>query len=378
MRLYPAWLFAACVILPACHESSGATDASSATAGNVGGGRGGTGGGSGTATGGGAGHSSQGDAGSGQSGMTQTEACQAAVTAQCERSAFCLGNQAMLPDCLRITKACPDYYFSADSTRTIAEVAACLDTLATAPCTDVVANLYPSCLSRGKRSEGAACAFPSQCQSGVCSGGSACSTCRANVAPGQSCSTAACQEGSFCDRNTWTCLENSALTHATQGQPCSLSIKPLVGCGGDLFCLQGSAAGAGTTCMPAPGAGQPCGSGVPGGSTVCAKGTACNSQSNTCALLGACGAGAPCGDASYCKADGQTCAARASVGEACGDPISSSLAPCLAPAICSSGRCSLMGGKGDTCDATHACDRFLSCVGGTCQPLSCPVDGGAG
>jgi len=154
------------------------------------------------------------DAIDGAVAMTPTEICRAAVKAQAERVSVCEGYP--LDERLRVANLCPDYFFNADSNRTVANVAACLGTLAAQTCTDIVLNFVPSCLSPGKRSAGAGCAYSSQCGSGMCGGtGEECSTCRAGGIPvGSPCRGGDCESGSFCHGGTRTCIEASTIVYA--------------------------------------------------------------------------------------------------------------------------------------------------------------------
>jgi hypothetical protein len=326
------------------------------------------------------------DAIDGAVAMTPTEICRAAVKAQAERVSVCEGYP--LDERLRVANLCPDYFFNADSNRTVANVAACLGTLAAQTCTDIVLNFVPSCLSPGKRSAGAGCAYSSQCGSGMCGGtGEECSTCRAGGIPvGSPCRGGDCESGSFCHGGTRTCIEASTIVYATEGQACDLAATPVVGCVGDLLCLSGASVSTSGTCRPLPGAGQPCAVNNIG-SLVCAAGTTCTnfgiSGTDTCTLA-ICGSGPPCNDASYCAPGdgGFACVPLPTLGQPC-NAVS---APCLSPAVCvgSTGRCAIPRASGEICDEDNPCADLLSCVAGTCQPLgsaNCPAgaeDGGTG
>jgi hypothetical protein len=316
--------------------------------------------------------------------MTGTEACQAAIKAQAVRYSVCQGYA--IQTVVRFASLCPDYYFNADSNRTVASVAACLDQLAARSCTDLDLKLFPSCLARGKRPAGADCVYSSQCQTGMCgSNGTQCSTCSAPIPVGSSCAGGMCEDGSFCHQGTGVCTDASTIVYATQGQQCDLSATPVVGCAGDLLCLYGTAVSNFGTCQPFPGAGQPCVDSS-GGKMLCAAGTACTgidgAGTATCALP-SCGAGPACDDASFCASvdGGFACVPRPTVGQPC-DAFS---APetCLAPAVCmaSTRGCAIARAVGESCDADNPCADLLLCIGGTCQATAsanCPVGGGDG
>ena len=312
--------------------------------------------------------------------MTPTEVCQSAIKVQAERRSVCEGY--LLEHLLDVANLCPDYYFNADSNRTVGDVAACLGPLAARTCTDVAINLLPSCLASGSRPTGAGCAYSSQCQSGMCGGtGEQCSTCRAGGIPvGSTCVGGDCQNGSFCHSKTGVCTAAATVVYATQGQPCDLAGTPVVGCVGDLLCVSSSSSTAGT-CSPLPGVGQPCWTSNIG-EMMCAAGATCTSLgvsgTGTCTLA-ACGAGPQCDVTSACVAGdgGFACVPLPTIGQPCG------VLPCLPPGICmfSTGICAAPRASGETCDADNPCADLLSCVAGTCQPLgseNCPAGGGDG
>ena len=327
------------------------------------------------------------DAAEGPGSLSAMEVCRAAIRVQCERMAVCQGNP--IDDCVRFANPCPDYYFNQDSNRTVAGIAACVGPLGARTCSDLALGLFPSCFVGGNRPEGAGCAYPSQCRSGTCGGGSVCEVCRAGDLPlGGSCAGAGCRSGGFCHNGV--CVAASAITYATEGQPCDLGATPVVGCTGDLLCITSQSAGSAGTCLPAPGAGLPCAiSGFSG--RACAPGTVCTSPSGgTCVALGSCGSGPPCDATTYCKLvdGGFACVPLGAAGQPCGSPAAGSGTPssCIAPAICyfPLAKCVVLRAQGGTCDANNPCDGLLSCVAGICQPLgsaNCPAnpgDGGAG
>jgi hypothetical protein len=314
--------------------------------------------------------------------MNATDVCVAAIEAQCQRLIVCEG-AAAVTDCNRYDVLCPGYYFNDDTNRTVAGIASCISALAARTCTDVAIGLYPSCFAEGKRANGAACAYSSQCVSGSCGAGDACSTCRNGGVPvGESCASAACQSGSFCHPVTHMCTDGSTVAHAAQGQPCDLSASPVVGCVGDLICVPTASGSTAGTCTPAPGVGQPCAT-VSFSNLVCAAGAKCNATSGgTCVVAVPCGTGR-CDTSSYCQAGdgGMVCAPLATVGQACGDPTTTQLPPCLPPAVCigTPGRCVRPRAINDPCDTNNPCGGTLTCTNGTCSglgPNDCPVGPG--
>jgi hypothetical protein len=360
-----------------------------------GGARAGTGGGPGTGgAGGGSGpggtdagspvdSSSPGDATDGAASLSPDEACRAAIEVQCRRLVTCrTGGD---PDsCIAESRgyACPDYYFNADTERTVANITACLADLANLPCTDVILGARAACFAAGKRAAGEGCAYASQCRSGSCvSGLTECGTCVVVAGSGQACGTletGACPPGEFCHRTTKLCTPNGSIVHAAEGQPCDLSASPVVGCMGDLLCdtPSGATTTAGT-CRPAPSAGQPCARQGGIASPICAPSAICSGT--TCVASSPCGT-AICAADSYClKADGgMTCVRRIAEGQPCDDPVATGVEPCQGGTRCDRTIliCARLRYNGDSCDATHPCGGFLRCVDGRCQGIgsaSCPV-----
>jgi len=318
--------------------------------------------------------------------MTPTELCKAAIRLLAARFAACTGGSAN--DYLRFANLCPDYYFGEDSNRTLADVAACLASLSAQTCTDIALLMQPSCLATGKRPTGAACVYPSQCQSGLCAlHRPQCYTCVEVSTVGGPCQGGHCPYGSFCHPTTKVCTDGATIVYATQGQPCDLTATPVVGCAGALLCLNGSRISNVGVCSPAPGAGEPAAANSAGMGCICEAGATCAdggvSGTRTCTLA-TCGAGPQCDDASYCAPHNGAlaCVPRPTVGQAC-DPLS---APCLLPAVClaSTGKCAIPRGLKESCDADSPCADTLACVAGTCVPSpysDCPPagsDGGTG
>ena len=292
-------------------------------------GRGGTGAGTGGAAGGGPVH----DGGAGGSASeTTTTACLETVRAQCEREAACEGVD--LGGCLAYGALCPDYYFNADSARTVTGLVNCLPAVKARTCTDLVMGIFPACYVYGRRPSGAGCAYPSQCASGLCGQMNACATCGAGgLTNGSTCTTTSeCQTGSYCQGGT--CTDASAIVHASEGQPCNLQGTPAVGCVGDLICQETSPPKPLGTCMAPPGAGQPCAlAGFSG--NVCAAGNTCSTPT------------------------GGTCMTTVDAGT------------------------SPPPQTGGACTTQNTCQTPLSCKSGACEPpgsTSCPAnapDGGA-
>lgn len=259
---------------------------------------------------------------------TTTTACMKAIRAQCERQAVCEGGD--LSSCLAYAALCPDYYFNADSARTIAGLIACVAPLAARTCTDVVMGIFPSCYVYGHRPIGAGCAYQSQCESGICGTTAACATCGSGgLANGSACTRANnCRPGSYCQ--VGTCADASTIMHASEGQPCNLDGAPAVGCVGDLICHPTSLAGGAGTCTAPPRAGEPCAlAGFSG--NVCSAGSVCSGATGgTCLAAGDAGSTPPPLPGTACDAQN----------------------PCRAPLLCRSGTCAPLGSK--SCPANAA------------------------
>jgi hypothetical protein len=186
----------------------------------------------------------------------------------------------------------------------------------------------------------------------------------------------ACAPGSFCQLATLTCVDNSTIVHAAEGEPCDLFAEPTIGCVGDLYCKAGADGGSRGICTRAPAAEQPCAGNGPQSEYMCAAGTTCNA--GICERPGFCGLSTQCDSASYCASATRACAPRAEVGQSCyRHPVESVGLPCRAPAVCGSEQtCVVPRARGEACDNDNPCEELLFCVGGTCQPMAaglCPA-----
>jgi hypothetical protein len=351
-----------------------------------GGGSGGAGGAGGT-VGGGAGGLSGAGGTSTSTAPTPTEVCRKSIEVQCARLILWEGGTTLrkeiyLQDCLHRADYCPDYYFAPDSNRTVENVGACLDALATRSLSDVSLGIYPSCLLSGKRGDRAACMWSSQCQSGQCGGGfGECSTCSAQPGAGEQCpALGTCRTGAFCNRNTYLCADPGTVAYASEGEPCNLSASAIIGCRGDLRCVSKSSGG-GAVCTAPPGIGEPCGGGAYPGTGFCGAGADCTGDTGgTCAAPGLCGQVTACDAASFCQSGGSSpvCAPRVAAGQPCYDSSTAVYVGCLPPATCNitTGLCAAPRGLGESCDDSHACGLSLLCSDATCQPQSsvkCPA-----
>ncbi len=206
---------------------------------------------------------------------------------------------------------------NAPSSMTPASVESC-STATTSPswsCNDFLygQNAPPQCtLQAGTRVTGAACAFSTQCQTRYCSipRGSACGTCGALPAPGDSCANlTTCGFAQTCDAATQQCIVFSQSGGACSAtQPCGVSF----GCDATQTC-QPQASTPNATCA------------VPGPGCNLYAGLTCNTASATCVTLqfgapgDACGLVSnqyvPCGHGGVCV--GGVCVASAVPTQAC-------------------------------------------------------------
>ena len=366
-------------------------DASTGGTGGSGGASAGAAGAAGVGAGGGAG-SSAGAPGSDGGPLTTADAlCRAAIQARCDRLAACGAYPDSAANCAQLSAVlCPGYFFNSDSTRTIDAVSACIGDLEGESCSDIDLGLFPSCWSPGTRPEGAPCAYPSVCQSGVCTGNSSsCGVCRGGppAATGESCASLRCRAGDFCHPATKLCTPGNTIVHAAQGQPCDSGALPAIGCAGDLHCVgpYGQTAG---TCQPLPlwDLNQPCYE----TSTVgqCRPPLTCFATITSTTTTSQCVPPtpdpgcptAPCDATQFC-ASGATihCAPRAAVGEVCAGDGGTTIAQCVAGAFCvaSTGVCTTYAKLGEACaDVVQPCGDYLTCASSRCVPRgneTCPL-----
>jgi hypothetical protein len=276
---------------------------------------------------------------SGTPNSEATQVCRAAITALVERAEFCFGYDI---DYARHLDACPDYYFNADSNRTVAAVTDCIPQVKSQPCSELELNLTVACLQGGKRPGGAGCLFPSQCEGNICESGlNGCGTCRdGNFPPGATCQRFQCQPGDFCDESADKCVSGSTLVDVAEGESCANSKTSTVICQGDLHCTN-----VGTTTM-----------------------MTCQSQQRF-----NCGS-RQCDASSYCKdLSSGTCAAFAKLGEACNETGLGDVPRCDPSFRCWNGKCAKRRLAGESCDADQPCSEFYDCASGTCRLRVCPA-----
>jgi hypothetical protein len=314
------------------------------------------------------------DAGSPTGPLTPESVCRAAFIAQCERRRACGRGQ---PYCEQLADLCPDYYFNAQSNRTVEGTAACIAEIRALPCSDVGLSALPTCLVDGRAVAYATCAFASQCASGTCQvgGGSSCGTCSAPIALGEPCTgPGQCEGGAFCHDQTQKCTANSTIVHGGPGATCNRNVDPVLGCERDLWCLWDGSPSAGGICKPPPGDGEPCAASLFGNDS-CAPGLDC--IGDTCSPAGKCGA-ATCDASSYCSQESGSakCVPFATEAQSCapgsyGDPRCDPTTYCSTTAdgggVCIPARPRSIG---EPCDPSHFCDRLMKCENGQCVGLT--------
>jgi hypothetical protein len=268
-----------------------------------------------------------------------TQVCRAAITAQVERSNFCFGYDIGYTQHL---DACPDYYFNADSNRSVSAVAACVPQLKNTPCSELSLSLIAACLTPGKRPAGAGCAYPSQCLGGVCeSTSSSCGICRdGNFPPGATCQRFQCQPGDFCDEDAGKCVSRSTFVYASEGEPCHNSKTSTVFCQGDLQCTN----------------------------VDMTMKLACQKQQRFNCGARQCEAGTYCGDSTT-----GACTPAARLGEACSETRTGDLPTCDFSLRCWNGKCVKRRVAGESCDPNNPCSEYFECVNGVCRLRDCPA-----
>ena len=278
-------------------------------------------------------------------GVAGEQACADIATAFCNRYSACadfyipyaFGD---LPTCIsRIKTAflCPTVFTAADTTVTPNMYAACALALPTVDCLDLFVSKVPAACTwpAGPRADGQRCGFGSQCAGDVCRGGAGgCGTCTTPSQAGGLCSSPQdCVGGSYCS-STGVCV-----LYGGQGATCDANHA----CNPRLACRGGTCAtrlSGGATCSPQE---QPC--------DLYDEALACSTTTNRCTAVTQATAGAMCGfaangtfaictEGAACRpsASNGTCIAPAADGDTCNATTG---APCLYPASCDQGACTL-------------------------------------
>jgi len=305
-----------------------------------------------------------------------TEACLAYGLARLFRQRECAGEPAEDTVAAAFSLDCPDLYFSPGSSATVEGLALCAQTWETFPCENVVRGLEPACAVRGTRQDDEPCAFPAQCQSGVCWHGEVqCGTCTASAGPGEPCNATVqpCDVGYICDDvcvlpaadytpgsipTGGTCVQDLdcqgtdlCRVDPADGKVCTARV-PLGGsCGGVHECEDWAYCDQNSQCTVFPSTGWSCGP-VPGSTfqIPCAPGFRCGllDEPNSWACSPVRGPEEPCegGGGLQCPL-GQVCVPK----------------PMCSP------RCVEAALPGEVCNDSIVCHPGSECRGSVCEPL---------
>jgi hypothetical protein len=198
-------------------------------------------------------------------------------------------------------------------------------------------NPPPSCtLLTGTATNGNACGFDSQCQSGFCqiTPGSLCGACQPALSPGAPCTNlvSCALVALFCSGTTGQCT-----AHSTVGQACDSLHDCVNGLGCVMGVCQNGVSVPGATCISPPN-GPGCDLRV---------GLECNGMTGTCAPVQLAGYGQPCGF------------------------LSEEEVPCAAGGTCIDGVCTVLGAEGAECDV-------IAGGSGCISPARCVLDSDSG
>ncbi len=314
--------------------------------------------------------------------LDEVEACLSFVRTVCNKVFFeCRGAPDDANPCPpNIDSTCPDRYFSEDSNTNVATLGACAGEWQAMSCDELRRGVRPECIPHGRREEGEACVFGSQCGSGYCAaptrsdGSPGCGTCQRVVGLGEACEgePVRCAEGLEC--------HGACEPSPPFGLPPGATCERLGQCESGYFCLTLSSAEE-PSCQPAPAVGDEC----PRDTPYC---------EGNCDADGLCRAaptdGEPCAlsanDAHICE-QGLRCDPEAAGGPRCSPPLelgatckplnadysSGGCAPgtlChCADAACQAGTCVRLRDLGEACGLEHdVCLGGTSCVGERCEP----------
>ena len=294
---------------------------SSAKQGSTGGvsGNGGASGSGGKGTGGGGGSRAvdaasdlRGDAGT---STPEDPACHNAIQAECQRLVACEYNTA--DDCEQPAVTCPDFFFNADSTRTIQQITDCFAQFAKVTCTDFDSSEpipTASAEARGPRAQRVSTAASARAADArdIATGAGRAAPSRwppANPARRRGAALA------IRHRKTQLCTPTSTIAYAGLNQPCNLSALPWWSAApATCTAIAPTAGTTAGTCRPPLGNGEACA----GPGALCEPPLVCYNQT-TCQPdpFELCGDAGVCDDASFCKPNGlgfHVCAPRAALG----------------------------------------------------------------
>ncbi|MHB8416828.1 MAG: hypothetical protein ACYDCL_02045 [Myxococcales bacterium] len=301
-------------------------------------------------------------------GPSGDQACRDVATAQCNLRNSCTNGFAISTDygdlatCISRTQTNCLTQLSAPGTgSSAAHSEGCAQALAGESCFNYFTNAPPAACAvpAGTLANGAACAFPAQCQSTFCAVGDdqICGTCQPQPVAGSSCDAGSCGSGLFCLPDSWTC---------TQGVPDGGACNDRSACGGGESCV-GFLDGGSGVCTPRLGIGASCDARQETGPNCFNAGgadcvtTVGGGGTGRCAAITVAQAGeacgrvphvsdSACGNGGLCVAagDGGSCVAPVSDGQSC-DSVAGP--PCFLPAKCVPAS---DGGTAGTCTLPNA------------------------
>jgi hypothetical protein len=282
----------------------------------------------------------------GDSGLTTDQACTTAGMAVCGKISAC--SPFLLQENFGDVATCSRRFALSCAAQLEAPgmpvgpdfVSACYAALAAGTCADYFAGvLPPACKPQpaGTRAVGDVCMSNWQCANDSCrtTEGSQCGTCAALATVGQSCATADCEPGLFCNTNHYCHPYGAVGTACNTEHPCRYPLTCKAG-----LCAAGDTLGA--TCVTSP---QTC---------DLWHGLLCNPVTKKCDTIVQVQAGAVCGVGT----DGIAHACTG--GASCNRPsMTATSGTCVAPAA-----------DGQACNATNGpyCTFPAVCVSGTCTP----------
>jgi hypothetical protein len=282
-------------------------------------------------------------------GPSVDQACADSAYARCSRVQACSPTTVQqrygdVATCESITKTyCIAAFAAPGAGSSTAASEACSQAVPGWDCADYLQtqNPPPECVqAKGSVANGAACAFPSQCQSGFCSivPGAPCGTCDTAPQPGASCATiTSCGQTLMCNG---------------QSSSCYVPGQPMAACAPGQDCVPGYECVGANYTTGAPGSCQPAvetlGAACSSTTVLCDgfSGLVCNTQSDKCVTSQLASAGQPCGFVAsqnvvvQCAGGGKcvtsggqsTCLAVSPVGGPCDlvvGPVCASLSRCI-------------------------------------------------
>lgn len=315
---------------------------------------------------------------------SEFEACIYFYRSQCNRRFYeCEGEPAVKQPCPFVDYRCPDALFADGSPFTIADIIACGDRWAAAPCEDVIAHDYPVCgLPAPARQAGQPCALSSQCASRACASNPHpdfpdCGQCAGVVGLGEACNGVpqACEDG-------LECTAMGCQVPPQFGLPLGAACERFGQCASGLRCQQ-FAEQASATCQPIPALNESCAS----DERVCERGSFCGTDDR---CQPASGIGGPCVSNLACQpelfcdtaAETPTCIAPRMPGESCvGEGLDYRQSSCAEGSLCrcndrecTSGTCVIRRDAGEVCGEVN-----VVCIPGTeCRDGRCVIVGSQG